>query len=353
MKYLILLLLLMPMMAFSQNIVIDPIYQDMSWIIDEKCGEIFTDLSAKYRNEKLLNDTNWVLEERYNLYYDSLSLWSLTKDGNDIYITGGDEFKHTEVERDVEKYLTLFDNTFNSYLQKHDYNTSLSNMCIPSNYEHIKYVKKYESDRVKDFNKGRIFSYNYVLSHHKTKVNVELYFHKSIMPYDTHGAKYSLTEGWVPFYYFYAAPKVKVYKANCKKIWESKTGLPYKLLKELNVDSNRITDILEYFELLPKETLNVNKIFVNCDTCDVKLYDSQVQDGDIVEFEYNEKEVIHLTKLGTIQQILLSNNSLFKLKGVSKGNIDLCTVDLLIENKKYTFSLGEGQEEYIELIKGY
>jgi hypothetical protein len=348
-----LLLLLLPLTVFGQKNLVDEKFQDMSWIIDEKCSEIFSELSSKYRDDELLNDSNFVLEDRYNMYYDSLSLWYMTgeyTEDNSPIIKGEEEFIEAEKYHSISFFLKNYEASFISELKKNNYNTSLSNMCIPSNYEHIYYVKKYEFNRVKSFNNGRILYYNYYLEHRDTEVNIELYFHKTILPYDSHGAKY-YPNGWIPFSYYYEKPKVKVYKATHKKLWESKTGLPYSLLKELNVDSNRIESILENFELLPKVILNTNKIYVSCDTCNVRLFDSQMQDGDIVEFDYGFKKIIELNKTGETYDVILKDNHIFKLTGISKGLIDLCTVDLIIDKKKYTFELENLQEEYIELIK--
>lgn len=371
MRKLLLLSFLFPIFCQGQIEKLKPEFRNVSWIIDDKTAEIVSTLSHHFKDDALLNDSSYVSKKEYNLYYDSLSLWYITRpkvsqdnDSTAKATTLGD-FTVSDRKLSIDEKIRQFEKTTISLYKKGNDSTNYIN-CVPSSYENLKLFYATESKRIKSYNSGRIKVYEYIRKDKNSTVKFYLAFHKKIKPVDYKSVKMGIGP-WIPYFYIYSKPKHKVYLASTEKLWESKTGLPYSLAQELSLSDKRIPKILKKLgsvndDVLIKEAPVIHEpepiadktfnITVECDTCDVKLFDHSTEDGDIVDFTYKKiKERISIIKKGTNHKIILEESNYFLLRAVSEGFLLTCTVNVIIDNQEHTFTMNKGEIVKIKLNK--
>lgn len=359
MKILTILFILISLAYSAQIDKLKPEFRNLAWTIDKKTSEVVSTLSYLYGTDSIKNDSTFVTQADYDLYIDSLTLWKLTKScfkkdntKSKSTIKGG--FSDAETKHSNKEWLKVFsDQTLAAY--KANNNSTVGNTsCIASSYSNINLFYEKEASSIKEYNKGRIKSYSTQETSYYDTVNYYIVVHKTIQPIDEN-ATYWLY-GWTPYTYFYAKPKHTVYPNTIKKVWESTTGLPYTLVKELGILDERIPTIIKNktpinLDVLLNNQTNYN-IHVKCDTCLIKLYDNHLEDNDKVEFTYKKEiENVDIKNAGTNYTIIPSNESYFYLQAMSQGTQGLCTVDILIDGANHIFSMKKGEKISIRLIK--
>lgn len=223
----------------------------------------------------------------------------------------------------------------------------------------MKFFYKTESNRIASYNDGRIKTYSTQIKGYNDTINYYLVFHKLIQPSQNYAT--STFGFWMPYFYEYTKPKKVVYAASNKKIWESRTGLPYSIVQELQLDKDKISKILNLLGkvndevLLTEKPLEINQqynIGVHCDTCDVKLLDNHIQDDDRIEFSYkNLTDRLTIRGQGNNYKIILAQDNSFYIFALSEGSIEMCTIDAIIDGEIHTFSLKKGERVLIKLYK--
>jgi len=369
--------------ASSQTERLKPEFRNLSWITTEKSAEIVTTLSHHFGDSAIMNNPNLVSEEEYNLYYDSLSIWWLTNEKGAFIdqdttakATCYGNFGTVDNNNTEEQWLKVYEENTQIAYKNNNGNTTKGTMyCIPSTYENLNLFYKEESENIKSYNSGRIKVYQISTTLiDKDVVNFYLAFHKTIKPIETRGVV-AYGRPIVPYFYRYPYPKNKVEKPTIEDIWEKETGLPRSLIGELNIVQDKIEEILGlmgtvnndvlisdpdveliHMPIKPIETQDpiiVDEIItVSCDTCDVVIYDDQQQDGDIVEFIYNNtSETVHILNAGSTHQVILDDSGVFKLVALSEGRLKPCTIFLRIDGQSYTFRLKKDEQIVIKLYK--
>ena len=333
-----LFLLLLPLTCFGQVNHLKVEFTNLSWIMDYKAAEVITTLSHHYGDDSLIDvgDTIFVTHDKYNMYYDSLSLWYITKDAykeksSDAKSTLIGGFSPADYSYSTAEWIKIFDKaTRDAYVANGNSTVGNKYGCIPSTYSNLSLFYEKESKSIKSYNNGRIKVYQhqsttdydsdkYNIHIHDT-INFYLAFHKTIQPISQNAVKIDV---WLPYTYIYARPIHVVYEAPISKLWEIRTGLSYSVAAELGLTEERIPAILEMFgtindDVLIKETApelevdSVYSIYVSCDTCDVKLYDNKSEDKDIVDFTYSgSTQRLNIRNMGTNYKIVLSENNYF------------------------------------------
>ena len=360
MKYLIMLkikillvVISLPIFSISQIENLKPEFKNLSWIIDDKASEVISTLSYHFGKPELF-DKNYPTEKEYNMYYDSLSLWYITKEGtykeNDTLAesTTIGEFHVVNNGWSITKWLNEYREGTKEMFEKHGIKYI---HCIPSSWENLKWFEGLYQKYITQYNNGRIKVFKYKYSDdYGDIIKYYIALHPNIEPVNSHACKFGLSSHWVPHFYMYEKPKVKINKPNIKGIWESKTGLPYDVATELGITDNRIAKLIENMNTvnndvlisLPKtDTMNYNiDIYVNCDTCEYKIYDNAKEDGDIVDVIVNKDTIrTKLTNMGSSNKIIIDHKSNIKLKAISEGTNSPCTVHFMIEEKSYEFRL--------------
>jgi len=362
-KIILIFLLTLPTFSFSQIQKLDVRFQDLSWITDEKASEIVATLSFLYSNDSLKNDTNYVSKERYNLYYDSLSLWYITSKN---YCVDNDATKKSSAVgkfADVHTNSTIEEDlgflsfgTKSAYSENGNSTIKGKKLCVPSSWENLNLFYKEESGRIKTYNDGRIKSYYYKTEGNENGyIKSVLYFHKSIKPSSVGMAQMGLFNYWAAYALFYDRPKLVVYPANIEKTWTSKTGLPYDVAQQLNLDKNRIRNVLKKMPKYPNFSLvnfGSDSIFVNCDTCKVIFQDNKTEDGDVIDYYYQtKKERVFIKNEGTLKIINITKSNDFFMRAISKGSMGACTVSVIIEGITHSYNLQRDEIINIKLVK--
>lgn len=364
--------------CFSQVDSLKPEFRNVSWIIDNKTADIVKTLSMHFGVDSLRSNEPLVTESDYNLYYDSLSLWYITKDAyrdNDITAksTSIGDFNSYDVGMSTYKYITnvLCEYTERAYKANNNSTVGDKELCYPSSYKNMSLFYKEESKYITEYNQGRIRVYTNKLKYNKSIIKFYIVVHKSIMPIDYDAVKLYPYEA-VPYFYLYQEPKRKVKAANISNIWESKTGLPYSVAKQLNLSDNRIQKVINLLprakndsKLLIQRTVEIKSkdiekikftseysIDVKCDTCLIKMYDNQQEDGDVVTYSYNGlSETVNITNIGSTHSIIIREKSEFYLSAISEGLISTCTINAKIDGGEYEFVLHTGETIIIKLNK--
>lgn len=338
-----------------------PEFRNVSWINDSKTAEIVTTLSKHYGTviSKKKSDSVFVTKERYNLYEDSLMLWKLTKDAfkeknSKAKSTIIGNFGEAKTKHSISEWLVVFDNATRESYADNGNSTVGDNACIASTYDNINFFYAKESESVKSYNNKRIKLYSSQSNGYYDTINFYVAVHKTIKPIDTYAVSYY--GHWLPYMYVYAKPKQVVYPAPPNKLWETKTGLPYELAQELKLDADRIPKVLKLFGVVNDEVLlSEDKEYnftVSCDTCNVKLFDNDIEDDDVIGFTYsNETSKIAIKNAPTNYQIVLAKDNEFKILALSEGNLETCTVNTIIDDKNYIFALKKGERVSIKLHK--
>ncbi|MEK6829003.1 MAG: hypothetical protein AABY15_02670 [Nanoarchaeota archaeon] len=346
--------------------------------MDYKSAEVVTTLSHHYGNDSLIDvgDTVFVTHDEYNLYYDSLSLWYITKDAYKdnsssakSTLIGG--FSPVEYDYSTAQWIKIFDKaTRDAYAANGNTTAGNKFWCIPSTYSNLSLFYEKESKYIKSYNNGRIKVYQYQATtdydsdkydiHIHDTINFYLAFHKTIQPVAQNAVQIDI---WIPYTYIYAKPVQVVYEAPVSKLWEIKTGLPYSVAAELGLTEERVPIILEMLgiindEVLIKETVpelevdSVYNIYVNCDTCDVKFYDNRAEDKDIIDFTYSgSTQRLTIRNTGTNYKIVLSEDNSFYIFAVSEGYLETCTVNAIIDGSNHIFALRKDERVLIKLNK--
>jgi hypothetical protein len=356
-----------------------PEFRNLSWFINKKSAEVVTTLSSRFGSDSLRKtDSIFVSQDRYNLYYDSLTLWNLTKNAYKKKSTKAKaslvgDFSEAKTVHSNKEWIKIYDNVTRDAYVKNKNSTVGENSCIPSTYSNLKFFYEKEPNAIKSYNHGRIKVYQnsstedydnkeYNIHIHDT-LKFYLVFHQSIQPIDNHGVSYY--GAWLPYMYFYEKPKKVVYPASVKKLWETKTGLPYSIAQELQLTDAKILEIISLPSVFNADVLitkTIDKITqttdrqynisVKCDTCDVKLFDNQTEDSDIVNFTYKDKtEQVEIKSSGVNYKILLSEDNSFYLLAISEGSYKTCTVDAIIDGGSHVFVLKKGEKILIKLHK--
>lgn len=322
------------------------------------------------------NDTAFVSQEIFDLYSDSLYLWNITKDAyrdkdSKAKATTVGRFKLIAEKHSNTEWLNIFNSSTYYYYTLNKNNTTHKN-CIPSSYENLNLFYATESKYIKSFHNGRIKVYQYqsttdidFFKIHDT-INFYIALHKTIKPTDHHAFSDGSNSYWVAYSYYYPKPKKVVYMAPLRKIWESKTGLPYEVAKQLKLPDDRIPKVLAMFGVANEDVLlKIKKptpapvspskeyeFSVQCDTCDVKIYDNHTEDNDIINFIYkNETTQVKIKNAGAHYKILMADDNLFYLSAVSEGFLETCTVDVKIDGDNHIFILKKGEKVSIKLNK--
>ena len=350
-----------------------PEFRNLSWIVDQKVVEVVFTLSKHYGNKSIMTDTAFVISDKYDLYQDSLTLYNLTKDA---YKEKNAKAKSTLIGNFTDdkavhsnaEWLKIFDMATREAYSDNGNSTVGDNSCIPSTYANLKFFYAKESEYIKSYNSGRIKVYQchseadydnkkYDIHIHD-KIKYYLAFHKTIQPIDEHAVCYYGI--WTPYMYYYVKPKKVVYPASIAKLWEAKTGLPYSVAKELQLTDDRITKILSMpnvinDEVLIKESPVLKQVYdipVNCDTCNVRLFDNHTEDNDVIDFTYKkETHKVTIKNAGVDYNIILSEDNSFYIFALSEGSLETCTVDAVIDGKNHVFALKKGERVLIKLHK--
>lgn len=370
-----LIILLLPIQCIGQVTHLKTEFRNLSWIMDYKAAEVVSTLSYHYGDDSLMiSDSAFVTQDKYNLYYDSLSLWYITKDAYKeknsqakSTIIGG--FSPVEYDYSTAQWIKIFDKaTRDAYAANGNSTVGGEDWCIPSTYSNLSLFYEKESKYIKSHNSGRIKVYEYQATtdydseeyniHIHDTINFYLAFHKTIQPVSQNAVKIDI---WIPYIYFYAKPTHVVYPASIEKLWEIKTGLPYSVAIELGLTDERIPIILDMLGTVNDEVLikeddpkfdREYNISVSCDTCNVSLFDNKVEDEDIIDFTYrNETHQVMIKDSGTNYKIVISNDNSFYIFAVSEGYIETCTIDAVIDGQNHIFVLKKGETVLIKLNK--
>lgn len=361
MKKIILFLLMSTLATQAQVEKLKPEFRNLSWVVDNKASEVISTLSHIYGSDSLRSDSTFVTKADYDLYIDSMTLWKLTKgifkdgDINAKASTVGNYGSVDETHSNAE-WLRLYDEDTRLTYEKNSHSTTKGLLfCIPSSYDNLKLFYKEEASSIKDYNKGRIKVYSTQMTHCKETINFYIALHKTIKP--TSNCAVSYLGYWFPYVYFYAKPKNTVYPTSIKKLWESHTGLPYATAQQLGLTDERILKLIKKKTPINPDVL-VNQvkeyaIGVKCDTCQIKLYDSHLEDNDEVAFTYKKNTTpVSIKNIGTNYTIIPSQEGSFYLQALSEGSKGLCTVDILIDGVNHIFAMKKEERISIRLIKG-
>lgn len=360
--YIFISLVFLQLVSPAQVQYLKPEFRNLSWIMDYKAAEVVSTLSEHYKTDSLLSDSDFVNTTYYNLYYDSLSLWYITKNvlkDNDTSAKATvTNATYVDDKYTTEEWLKIYDEDTRAAYKKEN-NSTKSAFCIPSTYSNLSLFYKEESKYITSRNEGRIKIYQITSDFPGGVVKHYLVFHKTIKPINSAGV--SVLGWWMPYCYLYAKPKHKVYSAPINKLWESKTGLPYSEAQQLGLTDDRIPKILSLIgkpndEILIKEdSVHVDRkynIAVSCDTCQVKLYDNAQEDDDTIDFVYSDDTTrIPIKKAGVFYKIIMAKSNIFYIFAVSEGSLETCTVDAVIDGVNHIFALKKGELISIQLNK--
>lgn len=348
--------------SFGQVNKLKPEFRNLSWIIDEKSAEVVSTLSKHYGDSNLKKDSIFVTQENFELYQDSVTLYKLTKgafkeNNSKAKSTIIGPFTDAKTKHTASEWVKIFDQETRRTYAANKNSTIGEYSCIPSTYNNLKWFYAKEKDAIKSYNNSRIKVYDTKSQSSYDTINYFIAFHKTIQPIET-GAVYYY-DGWIPYVYFYPKPKRVVYPATIPKIWETQTGLPYTVAQQLQLTDERVVKILFMpkvvnDEVLIKETKidRTYDVVVNCDTCEVKLFDNHTEDNDVIDFTYkNQTTKVTIKNAGINYEVIVDQDDSFFIYAVSEGSLETCTVDALIGGKNHIFALRKGERVLIKLHK--
>lgn len=341
-----------------------PEFRNLSWVMDSKANEVISTLSSHYGNQAMIKtDSVFVMQDKYELYCDSLMLYKLTKGAYKeksskakSTIIGG--FEDSGERHPTSEWIRIFDRETRDSYANNNNSTIGDYSCYPSTYENLKLFYAKEKNAIKSYNNGRVKVYTDKSQGRYDTINFYIALHKTIKPIDVASVFYY--SGWIPYVYIYSKPKQVVYPATIEKVWETKTGLPYSVAQELQLAPERVTALLLLprivnDEVLIKESLAIKEVYnipVHCDTCNVILFDNHKEDNDVIDFTYkNESHKVTIKNAGTTYPIVLADENSFYIFALSEGSLETCTVDALIDGKNHIFELKKGERILIKLKK--